>query len=144
MRMERNSESVAAYREYERLVPNIDPAERAQIDQDLVTMTDGAATLNVRYAGTTPWTLVDERVLRKSRGGHELVRTGTTEPLTLLIRPGHHVLHLKSGGDERGRWEVDATGGASISHTFELKQEAPPPPSRSPSPSSHRLRARRS
>jgi hypothetical protein len=124
MRMERNSESVAAYREYIRLVPNIDPVERAQIDRDLLTMTDGAATLQVRYAGTTPWTLIDERVpvrvapVTNSYGP-------TTEPLTLLIRPGHHVLHLKSGGEERGRWELDATGGSAISHTFELMQETP-------------------
>jgi hypothetical protein len=126
MRMERNGESVAAYREYLKLVPGIAPSERAQIEQDLVTMTDGAATVTVRYTGTTAWTLVDERTPVKATVVTNTYAGTAGQPSTLLLHAGHHVLHLKVDADEQGRWEFDAAGGTSLSHTFEPKRAAPP------------------
>jgi hypothetical protein len=124
MKLERNSESVAAYREYERAVTSIDPTERRQIDQDLGTMTDGSATLNARFTGPGAWTLVDERVpVRGTNVTNTYASAGP--PLTLLLHPGHHLLHVKVGEEEQGRWEVDASGGASLTHVFEPKPAAP-------------------
>jgi hypothetical protein len=144
MRMERNAESVAAYREYLRLVPGIAASERAQIEQDLVTMTDGAATVTVRYSGTTNWTLVDERIPVRAAVVTNTFAGTAGQPVILLLHAGHHVLHLKVDAEEQARWELDAVGGASISHTFEPKRvtlqtvavlakpDAKPPPSKVP------------
>jgi hypothetical protein len=141
MKLERNSEAVAAYRDYVRLVPDIDPAERAQIAQDLVTMTDGAATINVRYTGPTAWTLVDERIPVRMAPVTNTYNGAAGGSLALLIRPGHHTFHVKTNGEDQGSWEMDATGGASFSHVFEPKPAPPalviqaaekPKPSRAP------------
>jgi hypothetical protein len=125
MKMERNSEAVPAYREYVRLVPDIDPAERAQIAQDLITMTEGAATISVRYSGPTAWTLVDERIPVKVAPITNTYNGSAGGSLSLLIHPGHHVFHVKTNGEDQGLWEMDATGGASFTHVFEPKP-APP------------------
>lgn len=125
MKMERNSESVAAYREYVRLVPDIDPTERAQIAQDLVTMTEGAARVSVRFAGRGDWTLVDQRVpVRAQQVTNTYTETGSST-LTLLVHPGHHLMRVKIQSEEQSAWEFDATGGAAFEHVFEVKALAP-------------------
>jgi hypothetical protein len=145
MRMERNAESVAAYREYLRLAPGISPTERAQVEQDLLTMTDGAATVSIRYTGSTVWTLIDERMPVRASTVTNTYTTPAGQPLTLLLHAGHHVLHVKADAEEQARWEFDALGGTSVTHTFEPKrvplqpitagtraEPEGPPPSRAP------------
>jgi len=128
MRMERNTESVDAYREYMRLVPDIDPAERQQIKQDLVTMTEGAASVSVRYTGRGAWSLIDERTPVQGAVITNVYEGRDGEPLALLVHPGRHTMRVKVNGEEQARWELEAVGGASLTHAFEPKPVVATPP----------------
>jgi hypothetical protein len=125
MRMERNSESVEAYRSYLKLVPTVDSAERQQIEMDLGTMTDGAATMTATYAASGAWTLVDERTPARGALITNLYDGTSAEEIKILIHPGHHTVHVKVNGEEQGRWEFEAVAGQSLSHVFQPKPAAP-------------------
>jgi hypothetical protein len=134
MRMERNTESVDAYREYLKLVPDVDPAERAQIKQDVVTMTEGAASVTTKFSGPGAWTLVDERVPARGAEITNVYEARAGEAITILVHPGRHTMHAKVNGDEQGRWEFEAVGGGSLSHGFEPKPAAAAAPAVATSP----------
>jgi len=127
MKLERYTEAVSAYREYLANVPNIDAVERQQIDQDLMMMTDGASTMVASYSAEGEWTLVDERMpvqgpsIKNTYGPY---RSETS----LLVHPGHHMVHLYVNGEEQGNWEFNATSGRSESHVFDPRPVEPVAP----------------
>ena len=126
MKLERYAEAVAAYREYLEKVPNIDPVERQQIDQDLLMMTDGASTIVVRFSEPGEWTLVDERIpvrgdpIKNSYGPYQ-------DEVSLLVHSGHHVVRLYVNGEEQGSWELDSTSSQTQSHVFTPRVLEPAP-----------------
>jgi hypothetical protein len=135
MKLERASEALSAYGEYLRLVPTIDPRERAQIDEDLKTLTSGSAKIVVTFSGGADWTLLDARSPVR---GQPITNTygPFKDKVELLVHPGRHVIKARIGTTDQGTWEIDAAGGATLTHDF-----APLPPPKPEGVVEHRAAA---
>jgi hypothetical protein len=125
MKLERDGEAIDAYGQYLAEVSDIDPEERAQIEHDLTTLKQGVVRVSV-VSHEAAGALFDTRyaslgapvsnVYDVSAGKHEL-----------RVRPGHHLLVLKVGGQERGRWEFTVGAGSTASHDFVSSEQRPAP-----------------
>jgi len=121
MKLERDGEAVDAFEKY--LAgggAQIDPAERAQMERDLMTTKSGLVwvTVKVQPAGAT---LVDERQPLTGR-----VVTNRYEPdkdgnIHIGVRRGHHKVTAQLSGYESSSWEFDGEPGAEQNHTFTLE-----------------------
>ena len=115
MKLERDAEAIEAYTRYLTEVDDLDPAERAQAERDLVTLKAGLALITV-----------------ESRPNGAIVRDTRTpvrgEPITntygplhgalrLGVRRGHHLLTARFADGTESSWELDVNGGES--HLFE-------------------------
>jgi hypothetical protein len=133
MKLERDEEAIHAYEKYLAGVPNLDSAERTQIESDLVTLK--ASLVRVTLAVSTS----DVRIadVRTPVQGAPITNVYGPLPagsIQLGIHPGHHVITVKRDGYQPSAWEFDALPNASVSRTFELHElgerahATPPPP----------------
>jgi hypothetical protein len=116
LKLERDGDALTAYTRYLQEVPDVDPAEAAQITRDLATLRAGL--VHVTVAIDSPGaTVIDKRV--PVRG----------EPITNLygpvngkmeigIRSGHHLIEVRVHDEVIGSWDFDASPGSSLSRTF--------------------------
>ncbi len=124
MKLERDGEAIDAYKRYLMEVSDIDDDERRQINSDVAMLTASAVTVTVTV--DSPQTrIVDTR--SPVRG---IPITNVYGPiddkLEIVMRPGHHRLQAKAAGGD-AQWELDAPGGARLTHAFHI-QPAPPAP----------------
>jgi len=136
MKLERDEEAIASYERYLVEQSDLDPAEREQVKADLTTLKAGlvALTVDVDVDGAT---LVDRR---EQVQGAPI--TNTYGPihgsLRIGVRPGRHVLTLKTESSPPVTWEIEALPGSTQARAFTLKKPAPlvapPPPPARPAP----------
>jgi hypothetical protein len=115
LKLERDAEALEAYTRYLAEVPDLDAAERAQTERDIVTLRAGIAKITVE-SNPDGAMIQDTRVTGK---GESVVNIygpvhGKTE---LGLRRGHHVIKARFGEGREVAWEINLTGGES--HVFE-------------------------
>jgi hypothetical protein len=130
MKLERDGEAVEAFEKYlQGGGANIDPAERAQMERDLMTTKSGLVWVTVK-ADPPNANVVDERTPLSGRpivNRYELAADGA---IKVGIRRGHHKMTAKLDGYADNVWEFDAEPGAEQTHEFKLERPkvvAPPP-----------------
>ncbi|HLK35235.1 MAG TPA: hypothetical protein VKU41_00695 [Polyangiaceae bacterium] len=119
MKLERDAEAIDAYSRYLAEVQGLTPAERAQIERDVLTLRAGLARVTVE---THPdgALIYDTRVA--VRGGSVTNVYGPIQGKTELgLRQGHHILKARYGDGVEVSWESDMAGGES--HVFEKPAE---------------------
>jgi len=120
LKLERDGEAIEDFRKYlEGGKDQIDPAERAQMERDLMTTQAGVVYLSIK--SDPPGALiVDERQPLAGRAvvnRYELAADGT---LRIGVRRGRHRVTAKLDGYNDGLWEFDAEPGAEQTHEFTL------------------------
>jgi hypothetical protein len=122
MKLERDGEAVDAFEKY--LAgggQQIDPAERAQMERDLMTTKAGVVFLSIKVSPPGA-VLVDERQPLTGRAvtnRYELAQDGT---LRVGIRQGHHRITAKLDGYDDQVWELDAAPGPEVTHELTLEK----------------------
>jgi hypothetical protein len=131
MKLERDGEAVEAFEKY--LAGGgqaIDPAERAQMERDLMTTKSSVVwvSLKVDPAGAV---LTDERQPLTGRTITNRYDWDKDGNLRIGIRRGHHKMSAKLDGYDDAVWEIDAEPGPDQTHLFQLSKTqavvAPPP-----------------
>jgi hypothetical protein len=100
--------------------------ERAQLTQDLATLKQGAARveLTVEPGGAM---ILDERI--PVRGERVSNRYGPVDGITtLLVRAGNHVITVQREGYEPQRWEFEAKPGEPQTKRIVLQKPSKAPP----------------
>jgi hypothetical protein len=122
MKLERDGEAVDAFEKY--LAgggANIDPAERSQMERDLMTTKAGLVWVTVKADPPNGY-IVDERT---PLSGRPIVNRYELQPdgaLKVGIRRGHHKMTAKVDGYEDSAWEFDAEPGADQTHEYKLER----------------------
>ncbi|MDB4993649.1 MAG: hypothetical protein JWM74_1081 [Myxococcaceae bacterium] len=121
MKLERDDEAIAAFERYLAEMTDLDAAERAQIEKDLVTLRTGV--VHVAVTSDPPGAIViDVRI--PVQGDRVTNSYGPlTEPTRLGIHQGHHRMTARLPGRADVDWEVEASGDLGT-HVFTF---APPP-----------------
>jgi hypothetical protein len=153
LKLERDGEAIDAYTAYLRESPDIDAAERAQIERDLNTLTSNVGVVRVIVAPPSStgaaagagsggnYTVIDSRL--QSRGApilNSYAFQGTE--VTLRLRPGRHTLKVKSSDAESAALEITVEPSTRASHEIKLvsasaaKESAPAASSSAATPSS--------
>jgi len=126
MKLERDGEAVEAFRKYlDGGGDAIDPAERAQMERDLMTTQGGLVWLEVEV--TPPEAeLVDERL---PLTGRSVINTYALDggKLRVGIRRGRHKVVARLRGYDDAVWEVSAEPGVDLKNTFQLQKPKPAP-----------------
>jgi hypothetical protein len=122
LKLERDGEAITAYTRYLQEVPDVDPAEAAQVSRDVATLRAGLVriTLTVDSPGTT---VVDKRLPARGESITNLYGP-VSGRIDIGLRPGHHIIALKAHGETMQPWEFDAKPGAMLSQAFVLKAAA--------------------
>lgn len=122
MKLERDGEAIDAFEKY--LAgggQQIDPAERAQMERDLMTTKAGVVYLSVKVSPPGA-VLLDERQPLTGRAvtnRYELAQDGT---LKVGVRQGHHRITARLQGYDDQVWELDAAPGADVAHELTLEK----------------------
>jgi hypothetical protein len=121
-KLERDGEAITAYTRYLQEVPDVDPAEAAQISRDLATLRAGLVrvTLTVDVPGAS---VIDKRLPARGESISNLYGPVSAR-IDMGLRPGHHIIALKAHGETLQPWEFDAKPGATLSQAFVLKPAA--------------------
>jgi hypothetical protein len=125
LKLERDAEAISAYTRYLREVQDIDPIEAAQIARDVATLRAGLVRV-VLSIDATGATAIDQRLPVRGESITNVYGPANGR-IEVGLRPGHHVIVLKAGGEIIDSWEFEAKPGAALSRTFAHKQtvEAP-------------------
>jgi len=130
MKLERDSEAIAAYTEYLSKAQDLDPGELRQIEADLSTLQSTVATLKLSVEPTGA-AIVDTRTPVK--GSPVTNRYGPLDgPLTIGIRAGQHRMVIQRRGYRQEVLELDADAGTTIERSIVLSAKSsddldPPP-----------------
>ncbi|MDP9000073.1 MAG: hypothetical protein M3O46_08180 [Myxococcota bacterium] len=132
LKLERDGEAIAAYARYLQEVPDVDPAEAAQINRDLATLRAGLVRVAL-IVDASEATVVDKRLPARGESITNLYGP-VSRRIEIGMRPGHHIIVLKAHGESMPPWEFDAKPGATLSQTFALTPDANAahPPSSTP------------
>jgi hypothetical protein len=129
MKLERDGEAVDAFQKYlQGGGSQIDPAERAQMERDLMTTQSGLVWVTVKADPPNAY-IVDERTPLSGRpiaNRYDLAADGMVK---VGVRRGHHKMVAKLDGFQDNAWEFDAEPGADQTHEYKLERPtvAPPP-----------------
>lgn len=130
MKLERDGEAVDAFQKYlQGGGTQIDPAERSQMERDLMTTQAGLVWVNIKCDPPNAF-MVDERAPLSGRAIVNRYELAADGGLRIGVRRGHHKVTAKLEGYEDNVWEFDAEPGAEQTHEFKLERPkaAPPPP----------------
>jgi len=122
LKLERDGEAIAAYTRYLREVPDVDPAEAAQIARDVDTLRAGLVHLALTVEGIGA-IVTDKRIPVRGEPITNLYGP-VNGSIELGLRPGHHVIQVKVGTDVLETWEFDAQPAANLSRTVARKSAA--------------------
>jgi len=125
LKLERDGESISAYTRYLHEVQDIDPVEAAQIARDVATLRAGLVRV-VLTVDATGATAVDKRLPVRGESITNVYGPANGR-IEIGLRPGHHVIVLRAGGETIDSWEFDAKPGTTLSRTFTRKQAVEPP-----------------
>lgn len=130
MKLERDSEAIAAYTEYLAKAEDLDPGERQQIETDLSTLQSTVVTLRLTVEPTGA-AVVDTRTPVK--GSPITNRYGPLDgPLNIGVRAGQHRMVIQRRGYQDEALEIDAEAGSTVERSITLQPKAsddgePPP-----------------
>ncbi|MDP9035738.1 MAG: hypothetical protein M3O50_13115 [Myxococcota bacterium] len=116
LKLERDGDALRAYTRYLQEVPDVDPAEAAQINRDLATLRAGLVRVTVS-ADTPGWTVVDKRLPVRGESITNLYGP-LNGKLEIGLRPGHHSIEIRAHGELMGPWDFDAAPGSTWQRTF--------------------------
>ncbi|HEX7669392.1 MAG TPA: hypothetical protein VF395_07415 [Polyangiaceae bacterium] len=124
MKLERDGEAVEAFEKY--LAgggQQIDPAERAQMERDLLTTKSSLlwVSLKVEPVGSV---LTDDRQPLTGRTITNRYDWDKAGNLHIGIRRGHHKMTAKLAGYDDAVWEFDAEAGPEQTHLFQMQKTA--------------------
>jgi hypothetical protein len=137
MKLERDGEAIDAYSNYLKLVADIAPDERTQIQTDLYTLTASAATIALHLSSAHE-NLGDARIRDtrySTRGNISNIYASSPGTFIVTVRAGHHAMDVMLGGVVRSHWEFDADGGARLSHDFAIQEPVVVPVAQAERPS---------
>src|SRR5260370_26785620 len=106
-------------------VQDVDPIGSGEIEEDVATLRAGLVrvVLTVDASGATA---IDKRLPVRGESITNLYGPASGR-IEIGLRPGHHVIVLKAGGETNDSWEIDARPGPALSRTFAPKHAAEPP-----------------
>ena len=120
MKLERDGEAVDAFEKY--LAgggQQIDPAERAQMERDLMTTKSSLLWISLK-ADAAGAELTDERQPLTGRTITNRYTWDKDGNLRIGIRRGHHKMSAHLAGYNDAVWEFDADAGPEQNHLFQL------------------------
>lgn len=126
MKLERDEEAVVAYERYLKEAVDLDPAERQQIERDILTLKAGIVRLVVDGvpAGAS---VLDTRIPAQGEPLTNVYGPLDGAKTTLGVRRGHHILRVRVSGRPEQTWELDAESG-QLEHAFDFSAPPPEPP----------------
>jgi len=128
MKLERDGEAVEAFQKYLQGGGNqIDPAERAQMERDLMTTQSGLVWVTLKCDPPNAF-VIDERAPLSGRAIVNRYDLAADGALRIGIRRGQHKITAKLDGYEDSAWELDAEPGAEQTHEFKLERPKAAPP----------------
>ncbi len=130
LKLERDGEAITAYTRYLQEVKDVDPAEAAQIARDVATLRAGLVHVTVGV-DTPDATVVDRRLPVRGEPITNLYGPANGR-MELGLRPGHHVIEVKVGGQPGQSWEFDAQPSAVMTRSFAFKVDVGKPPPEAP------------
>jgi hypothetical protein len=119
MKIERDKEAIDAYEKYLAWAGDeLAPAEREQIQRDLLTLKAGVVQVSV--SSSPPGATITD--VRTPVQGPDVRNTyGEADaPFVLWLRRGHHVITAKLAGYLDAQWELEASGATLHPHVFEM------------------------
>jgi len=123
MKIERDQEAIDAYEKYlKEAGPDLSQAERDQAQRDLLTLKTGV--VGVTVSSDPPGASIED--VRTPIEGNDIRNAygQATEPLTLGLRRGHHVITARLEGYVDQRWEFEASGTTLPPHVFTMVKPA--------------------
>jgi hypothetical protein len=120
LKLERDGESISAYTRYLQEVQDIDPIEAAQIARDVSTLRAGLVRV-VLSADANGAIAIDKRLPVRGESITNLYGPANRR-IEIGLRPGHHVIVIKAGGETIDSWEFEAKPGATLTRTFARRQ----------------------
>jgi len=118
LKLERDGEAIWAYSEYLKKGGNdVDPAERKDLQRDLLLLNGNATTVNLSSSSGT-FEVLDARAGSSAPPQSYKAEDGK---LTLRLRAGTHTLTGSSQGKSQ-RWEVALSPGSTEDHVFEFSE----------------------
>jgi hypothetical protein len=128
MKLERDAEAVDAFEKY--LAgggQQIDPAERAQMERDLMTTKSGLVWVTIQVNPPGAVAVLDERQPLTGRSISNRYETAPDGTLRVGVRRGRHKFTAKLDGYVDGVWEFEGAPGPELTHDFKLEKpvEAP-------------------
>lgn len=120
MKLERDDEAITSYSRYLKEAHDIDPAEAAQIARDVATLRAGLVRITITVDAANA-TVVDKRLPVRGESVTNLYGP-ISGKFEIGLRPGHHVVDVKSHGEAAEPWEFDARPGAALTHAFVTKR----------------------
>jgi hypothetical protein len=125
MKLERDGEAIDAFEKYlSQGGAQVDPAERAQMERDVMTTKAGLVWVTVHVAPANA-ALTDERQPLAGRPVANFYPVGTDGTLRVGIRRGHHKITARATGFDDAIWEFDASPGPELTHEFDLATPKP-------------------
>jgi hypothetical protein len=119
MKIERDREAIDAYEKYlKEAGPDLSQPERDQAQRDLLTLKTGVVSVTV--SSDPPGASIED--VRTPIEGNDIRNAygQATQPLTLGLRRGHHVITARLEGYVDQRWEFEASGTTLPPHVFTL------------------------
>jgi hypothetical protein len=119
MKIERDAEAIEAYEKYlKEAGPELTQPEREQAQRDLLTLKTGVVTVTV--SSDPPGASIED--VRTPIEGNDIKNAygQATQPLTLGVRRGHHVITARMEGYVDQRWEFEASGTTLPPHVFSM------------------------
>ena len=119
MKIERDAEAIEAYEKYlKEAGPELSQPEREQAQRDLLTLKAGVVTVTV--SSDPPGARIDD--VRTPIEGNDIRNDygQASQPLTLGLRRGHHVITARLEGYVDQRWEFEASGTTLPPHAFTM------------------------
>jgi hypothetical protein len=123
MKLERDEEALHAYEKYLAGVPNVDAAERKQIESDIGTLRASIARVTLTL-GTPDVRVVDQRIPIQGAPVTNMYGPFAAGQVQLGLHPGHHTLSVKREGYVPVTWEIDALPSSTQTHAFTLPKLA--------------------
>jgi hypothetical protein len=122
MKLERDGEAIEAFEKYLGAgATQIDPAERAQMERDLMTTKAGLVWVTVRVEPAAA-SITDERQPLTGRPVANYYTVAPDGTLRLGIRGGHHKMTARATGFQEQVWEFDANPGPELTREFKLEK----------------------
>jgi hypothetical protein len=123
LKLERDGDAIESYNRYLHEVPDIDPVEAAQIGRDLATLRAGVVRVIMTIDAPNA-SIIDKRLPVRGDSITNLY-AAVDGKIDIGVRPGHHIVEVKTGAETLDVWEFDAKPAATLSRAVARKPAEP-------------------